>query len=94
MQDDVLFMVKTVVDVTYQTNPCLEVGLLLQFSAASTFAVGLVWSCLPLGLSPFSLPPDFSLFLSRQDLFCFAPIFTSFIWYGNDPKVQTGQGKA
>lgn len=53
MQDDVLFMVKTVVDVTYQTSPCLEVGLLLQFSAASTFAVSLVRSCLPLGLPPF-----------------------------------------
>lgn len=93
MEYDVLLMVGTVADVTYRADkPCLEAVLLQQFSVASPFPVGLFWFDLPLGHSPFSLPPSF--FFSFPVRICFVPIFTSFIWYSNIPKAQTGKGKA
>lgn len=64
MEDDVLLMVVTVVDVAYQTSLCIEVGLLEQFSAASP---------LPIDLSPFTCLHLFSFSFPARICFVLFP---------------------
>lgn len=83
MEDDVLLMVGTVADVTYQTSLCLKAVLLQQFTAASP--------CLPLLSLARLLASHLWLFVF-QDSPCSHNIHFIHL-YGYDPKLQLVKAK-